>query len=393
MITIIRGADVYNPEHLGINDVLIIGSKIAQISKDISVDLGGDVDVIEIDGTGKILTPGFIDSHVHILGGGGEGGFTTRTPEIKLTDLTTAGVTTVVGCLGTDGLTRDMISLLAKARALEEEGITSYIYTGSYRVPVKTITGEVMKDIAVVDKIIGIGEVAISDHRSSHPSFDEFIRDISDVRVGGMLSGKVGIVNIHLGGGTDKLNLINKVIKDTEIPISQFLPTHINRNKELFNSCLEYAKKGGYIDFTGSENPKYWEDIDGEVSFSKGLKMLIEEGVSMDNFTVSSDGQGSLPVFNEDKELIGLKVGKPKALIISIKDAVLEEEIPLEIALRAVTSNPAKILKLISKGRILKGMDGDLCLLDAETLDIETVIAKGKIMVENSKSLIFGTFE
>ena len=393
MITIIRGAEVYSPEHLGIKDVLIIGNKIAQISRDISVDLAGVVDVIEIDGTGKILTPGFIDSHVHILGGGGEGGFTTRTPEINLTDLTTAGVTTVVGCLGTDGLTRDMISLLAKARALEEEGITSYIYTGSYRMPVKTITGEVMKDIIVVDKIIGIGEVAISDHRSSHPTFNEFSRDVSDIRVGGMLSGKAGIVNIHLGGGRDRLSLLDKIIKDTEIPISQFLPTHINRNKELFNSCLEYAKKGGYIDFTGSEDPKYWEDLDGEVRFSRGLKMLIEEGVSMDNFTVSSDGQGSLPLFNEDKELIGLKVGKPKALIVSIKEAVFKEEIPIEIALRAVTSNPAKILKLKNKGRIEKGMDGDLCLLDAETLDIEVVIAKGKIMVENSSPLVFGTFE
>lgn len=179
MLTIIRNVNVYNPEHLGIKDVLLVGNKIAAIEDNITIDLKGILDVIEIEGRGKILVPGFIDSHVHILGGGGEGGFTTRTPEATLTGLTTAGVTTVVGCLGTDGVSRDMISLLSKARGLEEEGITSYIYAGSYRLPVKTITGEVMKDIMVVDKIIGIGEIAISDHRSSQPTFDEFCKAVS----------------------------------------------------------------------------------------------------------------------------------------------------------------------------------------------------------------------
>ena len=72
------------------------------------------------------------------IGGGGEGGFSTRTPEATLSDLTTAGVTTVVGTLGTDGIARDMNALLAKARGLEEEGITTYIYTGSYRLPLRT---------------------------------------------------------------------------------------------------------------------------------------------------------------------------------------------------------------------------------------------------------------
>jgi len=233
VLTIIRNVNVYNPEHLGIKDVLLVGNKIAAIEDNITIDLKGILDVIEIDGRGKILVPGFIDSHVHILGGGGEGGFTTRTPEATLTGLTTAGVTTVVGCLGTDGVSRDMISLLSKARGLEEEGITSYIYAGSYRLPVKTITGEVMKDIMVVDKIIGIGEIAISDHRSSQPTFDEFCKAVSDVRVGGMLSGKAGIINIHLGDGNRKIDMIKRAIEETEIPISQFLPNQLSSNNKL----------------------------------------------------------------------------------------------------------------------------------------------------------------
>lgn len=392
MITIIKNANVYKPEHIGIKDVLLIGDKIAAIDEHIVIDVNGAVQVLEINANGKSLVPGFIDSHVHILGGGGEGGFSTRTPEASLTSLTTSGVTTVVGCLGTDAVARDVSSLLAKARGLDEEGITTYIYTGSYRFPLMTITGEIMKDIMVVDKTIGIGEVAISDHRSSQPTFDEFIRAVADARVGGMLSGKAGIVNIHLGDGQRKIDFLKRAVAETEIPITQFLPTHINRSPELFEECVSYAKDGGYIDFTGSENPDFWEETDGEVRFSKGLKRLLEEGIDQDNFTLSSDGQGSMPIFNEKKEYIGIGIGKSTSLTIAIKECIFRESIPLEIALRAVTCNPAKILKFKNKGKIEASMDADICLLD-ENLDIDTVIAKGKIMVQDKKPIVYGLFE
>jgi len=392
MITIIRNADVYKPEHIGIKDVLLLGNKIAAVDDNISIETKGCVEVKEIDGKGKSLVPGFIDCHVHILGGGGEGGFATRTPEATLTGLTSAGVTTVVGCLGTDGVARDMISLLAKARGLEEEGITTYIYTGSYRFPLKTITGEIMKDIMVVDKIIGIGEVALSDHRSSQPTFEEFIRAVADARVAGMLSGKAGIINIHLGDGPRKIDFLKRTLKETEIPITQFLPTHVNRNPGLFEECVNYAKDGGYIDFTGNEDPDFWEETDGEVRFSKGLKRLLEEGVNQNNYTLSSDGQGSMPIFNEKKEYVGIGIGKSTCLIKAIKECVNRENISLETAIRAITSNPARILKLNNKGRIEANMDGDLCLLD-ENLDVDTVIAKGKVMVQDKKPVVYGIFE
>lgn len=393
LVIIIRNVSVYKPDPVGIKDVLVLGDKIAAIEDKIDIDFNGLVEVKEIDGTGKILVPGFIDCHVHILGGGGEGGFATRTPEATLSDLTRAGVTTVVGTLGTDGIARDINALLAKARGLEEEGITTFIYTGSYRLPLRTLTGDIMKDIMSIDKIIGIGEIAISDHRSGQPSFEEFSKAVADARVAGMLSGKAGIVNVHLGDGPRKLELINRVVEETEIPVTQFLPTHINRSEELFEEGIKFAKGGGCIDFTASEDPDFWEEEDGEVRFSKGLKRLLNEGVSLDNFTLSSDGQGSLPLFNEKKEFIGLGVGKSTSLIIGIKECVFRENIPLEIAIRAVTTNPAKILKLRGKGKIEKNFDADLCLLDKDTLDIDTVIAKGKVMVQNKEIKVYGTFE
>lgn len=389
---LIRQAEVYAPEYLGKKDILVINDKIVAIEDQIS---GGfdQLTVEEIDGSSLIATPGFIDCHFHILGGGGEGGYQNRTPEVTLSQLTTAGVTTVVGCLGTDGVGRDMVALISKAKGLEAEGISTYVYDGSYRLPLDPVTDSSIKDFLTIDKVIGIGEIAVSDHRSSQPSFEEFTRAVADARVGGMLSGKAGIINVHLGGGKRQYELLLQTVEETEIPISQFLPTHANRTSELFEASIAFAKMGGTIDFTASEDPDFWEREDDEVRFSKGLKRLLDEGIGLDQFTMTSDGQGSLPYFDENNQFIGLGVGSSRALMVGIKEAVQVEQIPLEIALRAITSNPAKILKLAQKGRIAPGMDADLCLLNQDTLDVETVIAKGKVMVDKKNVKVWGTFE
>ena len=393
MVIIIRNAQVYQPEYARKKDLLILGDQIAALGENLQAEFNGAVSVTEIDGTGMVLTPGFIDSHEHIMGGGGEGGFSTRTPEAVLTDLTMNGITTVVGCIGTDGITRDMAALLAKAHGLEEEGVTTYVYTGSYQVPVHTLTGSVMKDVMLLDKVIGAGEIAISDHRSSQPTFEEFVRIVSDVRVGGMLAGKAGIVNIHLGDSPRLMDLIWRTVRETEIPYTQFLPTHVNRNEALFQSAAEFAKAGGVIDFTGNEDIDYWESICDEVRVCSGIRRLLESGVAENNFTISSDGQGSLPVFNSKGEYQGIGIGKASCLLKEVRECVEREDIPLETALRAVTANPARILKLGKKGRLQPGCDADLCLLTEDGLKLHTVIAKGKIMVQEGKPVVRGTFE
>ena len=344
-----------------------------------------------VDATGKYVVPGFIDSHVHIMGGGGEGSFRTRTPEIQLTQATLSGITTLVGVIGTDGTTRTMASLIAKAKGLEEEGITCYAQTGSYQVPLKTLTGKIEDDIILVDRIIGVGEVAIADHRSSQPTVNELAKIASAARIGGMLSGKAGIVNVHVGDSYDHLNLLEEIVETTDIPIKQFYPTHINRNAHLFEAGIQYALKGGYVDFTTSTIPQFLED--GEVKCSQALKRMLDAGVPVEQITYTSDGQASLPNFDKDGELIGLQIGQVSSLYEEVKDAVLMENIPLETAIRVITSNPAKILKLKQKGRVDVEKDADLVLLDKETLDVNTVFARGKLMVENGEAIVKGTFE
>ncbi len=390
MLYLIQNVHILGPEDEGIKDVLIGGAKILALASHLPVEAAYGITVL--DGRGKVLMPGFIDAHVHILGGGGEGGARTRTPEIMLSDIISGGVTTVVGCLGTDGCTRTMTNLLAKAKGLEEEGITTYVYTGSYQVPVRTLTGSIMDDMILLEKVVGTGEVAISDHRSSQPTKEEFARIVADTRVGGILSAKAGLVNIHMGDGNEKLDFLRYVLEHTQIPPSQMLPTHINRSLTLMKDGIDYAKGlGGYIDLTTSSDPDYLEPE--EVKASTGLKMAIDAGVSADHVTFSSDGQGSLPIFNPDGTLKGLGVGKVASLYREMRDAVFSDGVPLETALMAITSNPAALLKLSGKGKIAQGMDADLVMADEETLDIDTVMAKGVLMVSGGEILVKGTFE
>lgn len=393
MVTLIRGAKVYQPEYAGMKDILVLNGKIAAVGENLKADFGGSVEVEEVNAEGMAAVPGFIDSHEHIMGGGGEGGFATRTPEANLKDLVMNGITTVVGCIGTDSVARDMTALLAKAHALEAEGITTYVYTGSYRVPIQTLTDSLMKDIMMLDKVIGVGEVAVSDHRSAQPTFEEFARIAADARVAGMLSGKVGIVNVHLGDSARKMDLIERVIHETEIPASQFLPTHVNRNAALFDNCLELAKEGLTIDFTGNEDIDYWETICDEVRVCKGIRRLLDMGISSDRFTISSDGQGSMPIFNAAGEYQGIGIGKASCLLKEVRECVQKEGIPLETAVKGITSNVASVLKLGAKGQLKPGFDADICLLSEDTLELKTVMAKGQFVVRDGAQQVFGTFE
>lgn len=390
MIKVIRKVKVYAPEYLGVKDVVISSNKIEGIYDNLDIP-ENFINIEVIDGEGKLLFPGFIDNHVHINGAGGEGGFNMRTPEIKLSDITRAGITTVVGCIGTDGVCRDMASLIAKAKALEEEGITTYCYTGSYEIPVKTLTGSIKKDIMLIDKIIGVGEIAISDTRSSQATYDELIQAIAQSRVGGLLSGKSGIVNIHLGDGTRKLGYLFRLADETEIPITQILPTHINRNGDLFKSGEKYINKGGYIDFTTSTPVELLAP--GELRASEALSILIKNNSNIENVTFSSDGNGSMPTFDEKGRLIKVGICSVSSLYEEVKECINNYNIPIEEALKVITSNVAKVLKLKNKGTIEIGKDADLVLVNEDNLEIDTVIAMGKVMVKEGEVIVKGTFE
>jgi beta-aspartyl-dipeptidase (metallo-type) len=385
---LIKNADIHSPTPEGTCDLLAGGGKILRMHPDIRIPRRY-CDVI--DARNLIAVPGFIDGHVHIMGGGGEGGPATRTPELPFSDAVLGGVTTIVGCLGTDGFTRTMGGLLAKAQGLELEGISTFIVTGHYAVPLRTLTGSIEEDLLYIDKIVGVGEVALSDHRSSQPTFEEFAKLAGETRRGGILSGKAGVVNIHLGDGRRGLEFLRRALVETEIPARQFLPTHINRNPALFEEGTAYALAGGFVDFTTSTVPAFVEA--GEIKPSTGLRRMLDAGVDPAHITFTSDGQGSLPEFDAGGRIQGVGVGRVTSLFPEVRDAVTLEGIPLSIALQAITSNPARIFKLQGKGQLAPGMDADIVLLDPRDLSIHTVIAKGKVLMKARKVLVRGSFE
>lgn len=388
MLKLIQNIETYAPEPLGCTDILLAGGRIVHLGPLPQVALPG---LEVIDGRDLIALPGFIDGHVHILGGGGEGGYATRTPELMLSDAILGGVTSLVGCLGTDGLTRSLAALLAKARGLEEEGLSTWIYSGSYGVPAVTLTGGIESDLLLIDKILGLGEIAVSDHRSSQPTHAELCRLVAETRRGGMLAGKAGLVNFHLGDGPGGLAPLWKILQETEIPATQLLPTHINRNPRLLAEGRAYATAGGLIDLTSSAPPA--EARSSQVPASRALKLLLEEGVPPDRVTMTSDGQGSLPEYDGQGRLSGMGVGKMRSLFDAFRDAVQVEGIPLSTALLPFTANPARILKLKGKGQLQTGHDADLLLLNRTRFELHTVIAKGRTLMAAGELKARGTFE
>jgi beta-aspartyl-dipeptidase (metallo-type) len=384
----IEHADVYQPDFIGVKDILIAGEKIIAIENKIDLSSLKNIEIIIINGTGRKVIPGLIDAHAHIAGAGGEGGPSTRTPEMQLSSMLDGGITTIVGCLGTDGFTRSLEAVLMKVKSLKADGVSAFMYTGSYQVPTPTLLGDVAKDIALIEEIIGIGEIALSDHRSSCPTTNELIRLVEHARVGGMLGGKAGIANIHLGDARNPFQPIYDAVEKSELKLTQFFPTHCNRNHYIFEDAKKYGKNG-FVDLTASS---YYYDPQNEIKPSKAIIELLKAGVPSDHITMTSDGNGSLPNFDKDGHLISIDMGLPKSVFTEMIDAVIQENLPLEDSLKVVTSNVAAILKLKNKGRIEIGKDADIVILDKDYL-ISDVIARGQLMIHDFKRLKKGTYE
>ena len=385
LIKLLKNAEVYAPAYLGKKDVLVIADKVVRIEDEITGYEGlPEVEIFDL--TGKKLLPGYIDMHMHITGGGGEQGPASRVPEAMLSQITSCGITTVLGLLGTDGVTRSVENLVAKARALTEEGITAYCLTGAYGMPSPTITASVEKDIMMVPPLIGT-TIAVSDHRSSNPQGEELIAIGSATRRGGMLANVAGLVTMHMGSGVGKLDPLFYALDHSDIPAKNFLPTHMLRTHDLMEEGAKLVRRGGYFDMTAGST-----DEDMELGAEKIMEILSWEGMSTDHLTMSSDAFGSQPKFNAQGECIGLTYCSPKYLHLTIKSLV-RRGLALEEAIKLLTSTPAEMLgKAGIKGCVAVGADADLLVLD-EALDIDSLFAKGKVAIWEKAIVLKGRFE
>ncbi len=369
MFQLIKNARVFAPAERGECDILTAFGSIAAIGAGLDTPVGIKTNVADMEG--RMVFPGLIDGHAHIGGGGGESGFASRVPPLALSRFTRAGVTSVVGVLGTDDCTRHTRELVAQCLGLREEGISAWCHSGGYHVPVATLTGSVRDDIVFIDPIIGVGELALSDHRSSQPTLDELLRIASEAHVAGLLTGKAGIVHLHLGDGVRGLQAVRDALSTSELPARVFNPTHVNRRKALFDEAIELAGRGCFIDITAfpvAENEDAW-------SAAEAVTRYLESGAPADRVTVSSDGGGCLPEFDEEGRLLRMDIGDPGALADTLK-VLLQSGIAAEIAIAPFSRNVARLLRLPQKGEIRVGADADLISLDQE-FRINDVMARG----------------
>src|SRR5690606_6646452 len=380
MLTLIKNANVYAPEHLGPQDILVGAEKILAIEPHIELPQG----LAKVwDAQGKILTPGLIDQHMHVIGAGGKNGYASMTPEVTLSELVACGTTTVVGLLGTDGTTRNIRTLYSKVKALEQEGISAYMFCGYYGVDSVTITNGIQEDMIFIDKVLGC-KIAISDIRSSYPTALELLRKLRDIRVGGFIGNKKGILHVHLGNLDTKMDPLFELVNTYKFPIEHISPTHVGRTKDLFDQAIEFAKLGGMIDITTGAS-KYTDPY-------KSVLYALEKGAAIDNITFSSDGHAGLTKFDDNGKQIGVKKAPIEQNLFEVVQLVKRGQVPIQEAFKIITSNPAKNLGLPNKGRIAVGADADFCAFDSE-LQVLDVFARGQQLMQDGKLLVKGSFE
>lgn len=376
---LLKGGEIFSPRPMGVCDLLLSPEKILLMRQQIPAIPEYETEVL--DCSGLLVCPAFIDLHVHMTGGGGEEGPQSRVPEMGLCELTCAGIGTAAGLLGADGVTRSIAALLAKARALELDGMSTVIYTGSYGLPTDTLTGRVLHDIAFIDKVIGAGEVAISDYRSSHPSL-HMLRELAwEVKLGGMIGGKAGILHLHVGDGKKGLQPLTDLIEESNFPMDMFVPTHLNRNRRLFEEAMRFGLKGGFADLTAGETDQTGHTL------PEAAKLLLSGGVKPEQITFSSDAGGSNPQSPDGR-------GHAISLFNDVVSCVREKSIPLETVLTMVTRNPAERLKLYpNKGALAQGCDADILMLKKDDLSIVHMILKGKFAIRGGRPLMKGKYE
>ncbi|MEN3328677.1 MAG: hypothetical protein V7638_3484 [Acidobacteriota bacterium] len=359
MFTLIEQGEVYAPECLGKTSVLLNGGtilKIGEIDASTVEQLGLPLDVI--DASGCVVTPGLIDPHQHLLGGSGEEGFSSQTPEINVSEIVSAGITTVVGCLGVDTTMKTMAGLLARAKALKEEGLSAFIWTGGYNVPPTTITSSIRNDIMFIDEVIGAGEIAISDARSTDPTPQELARLVNDAYVGGLLSKKAGVSHFHVGETESRLKLLHQLIDEFHTPPQCIYASHVERNKKLMRDAITLTRSGCFIDL----------DTAGE-DVSEYICFYLDNDADPEQLTLSSDaGQTS-----------------PANLLDQIRSARERGCVEFPRLLALVTKNTANVLKLHDKGELAAGKAADVLVLDADSFELKEVIAGGKRVVRDGR--------
>ena len=384
MFKLIVGGEVYAPAKLGKVDILIANDRIIAVGTNLTPP--GPYDCEVIDAIGKVVFPGFIDTHIHFTGANDGQGPIGHTYDVSWRDIVESGVTTAVGTLGEEMRVRSLEQLYWKAIELELMGLTTYIYTGCFHIPPTTITGSVRKDVILIDKVKGL-KTAISDATTSHHNWRELAELVSEVNIGAETMKKAAVTHVHVGRRPTRMDMLFELIENTGLDPVKIIPTHVNRvEPDVVAQGIEYVKKGGVVDLTSQMRKE--EGTRTGVKVEYAVKRMLDAGCPIEGITISSDANCPMMIRDGSGKQIGLYVALVDFTRREIKDIVQNHVAPLEEALKMVTTNPARLLGVDDrKGHIREGYDADIVVANPEKLRPEKVYSKGKLLVQNGKSI------
>jgi len=383
MFTLIQEAEVYSPEYLGVQDILFLGHKIMKMGESLENPAGFECNIV--NASGKIVYPGVVDNHVHLIGADDGQGPMGRTQDLNWGDIVESGTTTVVGCLGSSLYVRSLHQLYIKTLELDMMGLSTYMYTGSFVIPPPTLTGEIRKDVYLIPKVIGL-KTAISDTTTNHHTWRDLAAITAEVRYGAGIANKQAVTHVHVGRQKTRMDRIFELIDNTGLDPAVVIPTHINRrNPDVMEQSIEYTKMGGIVDLSSLMRKE-----EGTMTGLKpeyAVKRMLDEGAVLENMTMSSDGNVPQVILGKDGKRVGRYIAPLDLNRREVRDMANNGVCSFTDALRIMTSNVGKALG-IRKGRIVEGYDADIVIADSvEDMRIEKVYAKGQLLVDGGEAL------
>ena len=385
-LTLLKNADVYAPAHLGQRDILVAAGQVVAIEPLIDSAHYPHAHVVDLNNARVV--PGLVDGHLHQIGGCGLEGYNSRAPEIWAGEIAAAGITTSVATPGIENLTKNMDGVLAKAYALEADGLSAFAFIGGFRKPFMSVTGSVRRDLYLVEKIIGV-KVALGDAVASRFTDPELVELAAELEWAARATGKACIMHAHLGSLPDPAAQLLHAIRQSNASPERFQATHGNNTQATLAAAVELTREGCVVDLNPLLDPE--RGVTRSIGVRDAVPFLLDAGVELSMLTMSTDANASVPRKRADGTR-GPYLKHLGTLWEGVMELVERAKLPFEDVLPLATSNPARVLQLHGKGRIDLGMDADLIVLDSDNR-IRNVYARGALVVEDTRPLIRSMYE
>lgn len=400
MKLLIKGGHVVDPKNNidEVCDIFIDKGVISDVGNDIELD---DVDGVEvIDATGKYVTPGLVDMHVHLR----DPGFSFKEDIETGTKAAAMGGVTSVACMPNTNPVCDNVTVVEyiKSKASQVGYVNVY--------PIAAITkGLNSEELAPIGSFKFSGVVAISDDGKPVKSAGLMRRaleyaDMFDVTVishceemtiaeGVMNEGSVA-TELGLKGIS---NCAEEIMVNREINLAENTNTavhiaHISTKGSV--EAIRQAKKRG-VRVTCETCPHYYTLTEEAVrGYNTNAKMnpplrtaedveAIKGGLA--DGTIDAIATDHAPHHIDEKNcefdlaLNGI-IGLETSLGLSVKYLVKEGVLSMSELIRKMALNPSDILGL-SKGSLSVGASADVIIFDADkeyTVDVSKFKSKSK---------------